>query len=554
MEEFIFGTLATDELRMFYHQVERQGLHHLHRTRPADPAPDEPIVVIAVAGPDLTAEHVACYYTTDGSQPSGSRGIADNGSVLLLSQVDTLWNTLLWGYLAVWEGTLPPQPEGTVIRYRIGAWAEGQPETFADWPDIIASTEAAAEAFFRNRPTDNLASGDPFEGTTFVCHVDRLGPPAWSREAIIYHVFVDRFYPGDGRDWYQTSDVRDFMGGTLWGVLDKIEYIASLGINCLWLSPVFPSPSPHGYDATDLTCVDERLGGDEALRTLIGEAHARGIRVLLDLVCNHVSSQHPIFIDAQANPASPYRSWFLFNDSETGYRTFFGTPTMPQINTANDGARRWLLDAARYWLREFDADGYRLDHAQGPGLDFWADFWAACKDAQPESLCFGEVVDKASMVRHYVGRLDGCLDFMTSDALRSTYGRHTWNEADFERFFERHRSFFPETFIMPTFLDNHDLDRFLFIAEGNKERLKRAMERQMQLPNPPIIYYGTEAGLSQDEGTDGPLGLQASRKSMLWGDAQDRELIEFYQAQILARRDRINLTTQLPGVLHCSHK
>lgn len=523
---------------MFYHRVERQGLHHRCRLWPADPGPGEPIVVSAVAGPDLTAEHVVCYYTTDGSIPSGSRGAASNGSAIRLSPGEIVWDTPLWGYLTVWYGTLPPQPEGTTVRYRIGAWAEGQPEVFADWPDVTASTEAAAEAFFHSRPVDGLTVGDPEEGTIFVCHVDRFGPPAWAREAVIYHIFADRFYPGDGSGWLQTSDVRDFMGGTLWGVIDKIAYIASLGINCLWLSPIFPSPTTHGYDATDLTCVNPRLGGDEALRTLVREAHTRGIRVLLDLVCNHVSSRHPIFMDALANPASPYRSWFQFNGSQNGYRTFFGEPAMPQINVADDGARRWMIETAAYWLREFDIDGYRLDHAQGPGPDFWTDFWTACKAARPDSFCFGEVVDKASVIRNYVGRLDGCLDFMTSDALRNTYARRLWSEADFERFLTRHRGFFPDSFLMPTFLDSHDLDRFLFIAGGDKGRLKQAVERQMRLPNPPIVYCGTEVGLSQDEGTDGPLGLQASRKPMPWGDAQDRDLLEFYQAQIQARHAR----------------
>src|SRR5512138_1927327 len=107
MQEFIFGTLATDDLRMFYHRVERQGLHHRYRIRPADPAPGEPIVLSVVVGPDLTAERVACYYTTDGSKPSGSRGVSDSSRVLLLTACDTLWDTALWGYLAIWEGALP---------------------------------------------------------------------------------------------------------------------------------------------------------------------------------------------------------------------------------------------------------------------------------------------------------------------------------------------------------------------------------------------------------------------------------------------------------------
>lgn len=551
MQEFIFGTLATDDLRMFYHRVERQGLHHRYRIRPSDPAPGEPIVIGAAVGPDLTAEQVACYYTTDGSAPSGSRGEAIHGSVIHLTQCDIVWDTPLWGYLTLWEGTLPPQPEGRIVRYRISAWADGQPEVFADWPDVNGTTEAAADAFFHNRPAVGLTIGDPAHGTTFTYHVDRLGPPAWAREAVIYQVFVDRFHPGKGAPWLQTDDVCCEMGGTLWGVLDHLDYIASLGASCIWLSPIFPSPSAHGYDPSDLTTVDAKRGGDEALRILVREAHARGVRILLDFVCNHVSHEHPYFVDALANPASPYRSWFHFEESQAGYRTFFGVPSMPEINTADDGARRWLIETAQYWLSEFDIDGFRLDHAQGPGPDFWSDFWAACKATRPDCCCFGEVVDKSVVIRHYVGRLDGCLDFMVSDALRNTYARGLWAEDDFERFRQRHAAFFPSTFLMPTFLDNHDMDRFLFLAGGDTGRLKRAIEVQMRLPGPPIIYYGTEVGLTQDDSTRSPLGLQASRKPMLWGDDQDRDLLEFYQAAIHARRERFRAkgqqeTNQIP--------
>ncbi len=234
----------------------------------------------------------------------------------------------------------------------------------------------------------------------------------WARQAVIYQIFVDRFYPGGGRDWLQTTDLRGFCGGTLWGVAEKLDYVAELGADCLWLSPIFPSPSHHGYDATDLMHVEPRLGGDEALRALVEQAHARGIRVLLDLVCNHISDEHPIFREARSNPASPHRSWFTFDDSEIGYRTFFGVRSMPQVNLANPAARAWMIDTARYWLREFDVDGYRLDYANGPGPDFWTDFWAACKAEKPDCYCFGEVVDAPVVQRTYVGRLDGCLDFL----------------------------------------------------------------------------------------------------------------------------------------------
>jgi glycosidase len=446
----------------------------------------------------------------------------------------------LWGYTAIWRCAVPPQPDGTTVRYRIGAWAEGGSETFADWPEVKATSEKAAEAFFFGRPiTNEIDVGDPLVGTEFSYHVDLTTPPAWAKEAIIYHVFVDRFHPGQGRGWYQTDDVTAFSGGTLWGVIDNLDYLSDLGINCIWLSPVFPSPTSHGYDIMDLTRVDPKRGGDKALRTLIEAAHARGIRILMDLVCNHLSNEHPLFVDALANSASPYRDWFFFDESNIGYRTFFGVRTMPQINLSCEGARGWMIDNARFWLEEFDIDGYRLDHALGPGPDFWSDFWKACKEAKPDSFSYGEVVDTPEVLRHYIGRLDGCLDFLTSDMLRSVYGRGSCSEADFLRFEKRHAEFFPEDFIMPTFIDNHDMDRFLFIAGGNKDALKRAVEVQMRLPGPPILYYGTEVGVSQDESTRGGLGLQASRKVMRWGKDQDTELLEFYKEQIRARKERI---------------
>jgi glycosidase len=430
------------------------------------------------------------------------------------------------------------------VRYRIGAWAGGGTETFANWPDRKATAERAAAAFFRGKQLPEAASVDPALGHTFAYGVDRLEPPAWVREAVIYQVFVDRFYPGDDCDWQQTHDLRGFCGGTLWGLAQKMGYVADLGATCLWLSPIFPSPTHHGYDATDLYHVERRMGGDEALREVVGKAHARGIRVLLDFVCNHVSRQHPIFQEALANPDSRYRDWFTFDDSEIGYRTYFGVPTMPEVKVGHPGARDWLIDAARFWLREFDVDGYRLDHANGPGPDFWTDFWTACKEEKADCFCYGEVVDAPDVQLSYVGRLDGCLDFSSADALRRTFALGTWSEDHLERFLGRQAAFYPENFVRPTFLDNHDMDRFLFLAQGDKEALRRAAAAQMRLPGPPIIYYGTEIGLTHSESTTSGKGLHVCRVPMAWGAGQDRELLAFYQALIQERRESARAETQ----------
>jgi cyclomaltodextrinase len=139
----------------------------------------------------------------------------------------------------------------------------------------------------------------------------------------------------------------------------------------------------------------------------------------------------------------------------------------------------------------------------------------------------------------YIGRLDGCLDFHVGEAIRKTFAYRTWTEADFERFLQRHEEYFGREgdFIQPTFIDNHDMDRFLYAAGGDKDALRRAAAAQMRLPGPPIIYYGTEVGLSQRKSKGGGLGLEASREPMAWGGAQDRDLLAYYQSLIRQRRE-----------------
>lgn len=330
--DFIFGTLATDELKVVHHRAERRGIQHGHDLKPRDPKPGEAVTLTVRIGQDLTVDQVVCYFTLDGSIPQGRHGSAIQGQAITLEPVDIQWDTLIWGYVSIWQGVLPAQPEGTVVRYKIGAWADGRDETFADWPDVTLTAENAASAFFKGEERDPyFRPGHPAEGTLFTYHVDTLRPPEWAKNAVIYHVFVDRFCPGNGGTWQQTEDLMGFCGGTLWGVREKLDYIADLGADCIWLSPTWTSPSHHGYDATSYDHVEARLGGDEALHALVESAHERGIRVLLDLVCNHISNEHPIFVSALTDPHSPYRDWFHFDESELGYRAFFGARTMPQL-------------------------------------------------------------------------------------------------------------------------------------------------------------------------------------------------------------------------------
>jgi cyclomaltodextrinase len=536
----VFGTFINDELKLVNHRAVRSGAHHRHDITPLDPKPGDAVTVRVVTPSNAAIDNVSLYYTIDGSTPSGSRGEATNGAVIAFERANIEWDALIWGYLNHWQAVIPGQPDRTMVQYVVSVWSDNGNETYADWPDVDQQVQHATMVHFKTIPEDAvLLQTDHFSGQEiFNYHVDTIRPPQWASDAIIYHILIDRFYPGDGMTWRQTDDLYDSFGGTLWGVRDKLDYLADLGVNCIWLSPTWASPTHHGYDVTDYDRIEPRLGGDGALRAVIEGAHQRGIRVLLDMVCNHLSNEHPIFVDALKSEHNPHRDWFFFDDQiEHGYRTFFNVASMPRLNLAFPAARDWMVANAVRWLRDFDVDGYRLDVADGPGPNFWPYFRRACKAIKPDCLIFGEVIDIPQRLRTYAGRLDGCLDFPLNDALRRTFVWQTLTESQLQAFIADNAAYFPDDFVAPTFLDNHDMNRFSFIAGNDVDKLKQAVSRQMRLPNLPIIYYGTEVGLRQ---TDSLMhkGFGVSRMQMIWGDNQDKNLLEFYQQEIQERKQR----------------
>jgi hypothetical protein len=537
MHDTIFGSLVTDELKLIQHRAHRSGLQHNYLTDPLDPKPNQPVSVFARVGRDLDLDEVVCYFTTNGSQPDVANGRSENVQSVKCTKQRVEWDTLTWGYAEVWRGEIPAQPEGTLVRYRIVGIRDGKPAVYADWPEPKFRQELATQAHFTNTPLPPPQPEDPLSGKIFSYHVTQYPAPNWAREAVIYHIFSDRFHPGVGRDWTQTKHLSDFCGGTLWGIRDKIDHISELGATTIWLSPTWPSTSYHGYDVTDFHAVSKRLGGEDAMHALIKEAHARGIKIILDLVANHLSYEHPYFVEALSKPESPYRERFVFDDSEIGYRTYFGVRSMPQINLTNESARNWMFEIAQYWLTEFEVDGFRLDHAQGPGPEFWTEFQMACKQTNSESFCFAEVVEPPNDCLRYAGRVDGLLDFNFNEAIRMAYAYESMPKDIFEIFLSRHMEFFKGSgLLLPTFLDNHDMKRFLHVAGEDKQKLKQAAELQFRLPGPPIIYYGTEVGMSELITDDPHDRLVGCRAPMEWGAAQDREMFAFYQGLIRKRQ------------------
>jgi glycosidase len=398
---------------------------------------------------------------------------------------------------------------------------------------------------------DNQASTSA-QATEFALWVDGGSVPAWSRSAMVYHIFIDRFYPGDGVPWLKPESLSGFFGGTLRGVIQKLDYVAGLGFNTLWLSPLFASPSHHGYNASDYYTVEPRLGTNANLRELIDGAHARGLRVLLDFVANHWSSDHPTFQSALADPASPYRDWYTWKHWPDDYETYFGVRELPQLNLRRGPARDYMLEAAQYWLRQ-GADGFRLDYAFGPPYDFWSDFYRACRTARADCWLFGEVINSAPIQLSYTGRLDGTLDFLLNRALRQTFAAGGWTLAEYEAFLQAHEAYFPAGFSRPAFLDNHDMNRIAFLAGGDEARVRLGALVLFGLSGPPIVYYGTESGLSQERPIhQNDFGIfEEARLPMDWSRAEPgRPLPDYFRRLALLRQAHPALQTGTRHLLH----
>lgn len=505
--DFIFGTLATDELRLEQVRASTRGVWHGSRVSPQDPFPGDTLTFTVSVGSDTDAERVELLLTRDGSMPDAS------SEAIPLERAGVEWDTLTWTYTERWTGTLQTGAEPSMLRYRVRATSGTGRER---WADVDPN------------------SGEP---GLFAVAVDREQVASWLPGAVIYQVFVDRFADDNGDELPRQATLNDIWGGTLKGVTKRLDHIEHLGATAIWLSPIFPSPTHHGYDATDYTSIERRLGTMEDFDELVAEAHRRGLKVILDFVANHTSNEHPAFVAARENPDAPEREYFTFRP-DGSYASFFGVETMPKVAADHDAAARWLIEAAIFWL-ERGVDGYRLDYATGPSLGFWARFRQALRAVNSDVGLIGEIVESADAMQAYRGRLDGTLDFLFLQQVRAFFGFDLIGADELWRFLERHYAYFGEGPAIPSFLDNHDMNRFLWIARGDVRRLKIAALLQMTLPGPPIVYYGTEVGLSQWhdlEYPDGTRRMEESRTPMPWGAKQDRDLHEFYRSLVFWRK------------------
>jgi cyclomaltodextrinase / maltogenic alpha-amylase / neopullulanase len=427
---------------------------------------------------------------------------------------------------------------------------------------------------------------------------DLSDTPEWVRDAVFYQIFPDRFAtssrvpkPGPLEPWDAPPTYHGFKGGDLLGIVERLDYIESLGVNALYLTPIFASASNHRYHTYDFYHVDPLLGGDEALRELLDACHERGMRVVLDGVFNHSGRGFWPFHHVVENGAgSPYVDWFHIDherlaaggwlrpyptpeerqamDTEAGpqehrlgdvslrhlgYRAWWDLPPLPKLNTDNPQMREHLLGAAEHWLR-FGIDGWRLDVAEEIDAGFWREFRQRVRAVRSDAYIVGEIWrEKPEWLTG--DTFDALMNYPLTEALISfTAGGHL-DEAvvaaqheyrDFvepldgpafaarlEHILSVYRPV--ATAVQLNLLGSHDTPRYVTVCGGDRRSLMLATLAQMTLPGAPCVYYGDEIGLQGSHDPD-------CRRAFTWREeAWDTELLGFVRRVTHTRRATVAL-------------
>lgn len=338
---------------------------------------------------------------------------------------------------------------------------------------------------------------------------------------ICYEIFVRSYCDSNG----------DSIGD-INGITSKLDYLQDLGIEAIWLTPIQPSPSYHKYDVVDYYGIDPEYGTLADFKRLLSEAHARGISVIMDLVINHTSANHPWFQESRKGKANPYRSFYTWKSSQEietlGIATREVTPDtwernpwhqwpgnsekyyglfwkgMPDLNCDHPPVRQAIYEIGRFWL-EMGVDGFRLDAArhiypeweEHKNHDFWVEFRTEMQKANPKVYLVGEVWTTAKKIAPYFKGLTANFDFDLSLAIQKIVSKER-DIVKLAAMLSKNRAVFAQTnprFIDAIMLTNHDQIRIGSMLKGNVNRLKVAANLLLTLPGQPYIYYGEEIGM-----------------------------------------------------------
>ncbi|HEY4553692.1 MAG TPA: alpha-amylase family glycosyl hydrolase [Bacillaceae bacterium] len=331
----------------------------------------------------------------------------------------------------------------------------------------------------------------------------------WQDE-IIYFIMVDRFHNGDTSNDYAVDphNPGSYHGGDFAGIAEKLDEIKDMGFTAIWLTPIFDNENGgyHGYWINDFYNTEEHFGTLEEFKALVQEAHERDIKVILDFVVNHVGVNHPWQNDPNKeswfHPAKEVVRWNSIRDLENGW--IYGLPDLAQ---ENPDVKKYLMDAAKWWIEETDIDGYRLDTVKHVPVEFWKEFSKEVKSVKKDFFLLGEVwFERPEQIARYDETgIDVFADFPLNKPLRDVFYKPDRSLASLFGMWEKNKEVYRNPELLGAFIDNHDMKRFVSGMPADEE--KRAVRWKLALaylygqPEIPIIYYGSEIAM---DGADDP--------------------------------------------------
>ncbi|MCC7446712.1 MAG: alpha-glucosidase C-terminal domain-containing protein [Anaerolineae bacterium] len=509
-----------------------------------------------------------------------------------------------------WEAVVPTPSIPTLFYYRFIV-RKGDQITF--YEDDVRS-ESGSFSWARKGGPGVLLTDSRDQSWQITVYRPDFTTPQWMHDAVVYQIFPDRFRNGDKSNdpkdesemfygnmplrFHQTWNAmmedfrsspnalpnRDFFGGDLKGIEEKLPYLKELGVTALYLNPIFQARSNHRYDTVDYKAVDPFLGTQADWDSLVRAANQQGIRIILDGVFNHVSSDGPYFdryhrfngVGACENVNSPYRDWFFFRKptaqdaapnaciddgkGDTAYESWAGFDSIPKLNSAKPAVRDYIYRApdsvARTWIRS-GASGWRLDVAGdidsgGDTNMYWEEFRKAVRETNPDAVIIGEIWDDVS--RWVTGtQFDSTMNYRLRAAILSYVIRQQYNDNDVNwqpigpsdldgMLWSMLEDYPPQAMsAMMNVLGSHDVSRLLYVLGNDKQSMRLAAFLQFVLPGAPTIYYGDEIALNAPSinGQDDPY----NRAPYPWSDESgnkygppDQEMYAYYKqlAQIRA--------------------